>query len=273
MTDKELISKLNGLKGVRPAADWKQSNRDILFSQITAGQEARHANWFKVFINFAPAEAASIFSAPVAVFTMVALAVLGGGFFSLRAAENTKPGDSLYIAKIINEKTQLALTFDSKSKAKLNLEYAGNRAQEASQVASEDLSESQKTEQISALSDNFKKELTAVKSRIAKSNPNLAAKTNDNDNTDNAGPASEESIKVFGSNLDKADGGMQVSDAPTAAKVLDEAEQLFANNDFKGSIDKIKEANELMDEEDVIIVPSMKEPKATSTTGTATSTK
>ena len=54
-------------------------------------------------------------------------------------AEKTKPGDSLYIAKIVSEKTQYALTFDDKSKAQLGLQFATNRVEEMNKVLAEEI--------------------------------------------------------------------------------------------------------------------------------------
>src|SRR3989339_293021 len=94
-------------------------------------------------------------SQPVMAVFLIAGVLLGGGFFSLNAAKDTKPGDSLYIAKIISEKTQFALTFNEKKKVKLGIEFAGNRAKEITQVLSE---EGDVEIRVEKLKDNFKKQ-------------------------------------------------------------------------------------------------------------------
>jgi len=294
MTERDLLTKLKKLKSVSANAFWKKANREILFSQIAGGKEPERANWFEVFENFLPERMVFVFSKPVAVFAVIALIIFGGGAFSLWASANSKPGDSLYIAKIINEKTKQALTFDSKAKAQLNLEFAGNRATEATQVLSETGTDQEKSAQLDELSTNFKKELTAVKSRLAKINPNSTSKNNDNGNPDNAGTAGDEKVQVFGSVLEKTDQGLQVSDntqntninnsnnqAATTTKpggaavfsptdsALAAAEKLFDQKDYQGSLDKLKEVSTIIDQGATAVVPA---PVATTSPATTTPT-
>jgi len=304
MKEKELVTKLKNLKSVSANAAWKQSNREILFSQIAGGKEPEQANWFEVFENFLPERMVFVFSKPVAVFAVIALIIFGGSAVSIAASARSKPGDSLYIAKIINEKTKQALTFDSKAKARLNLEFAGNRATEATQVLSEVGTDQEKSAQLNELTTNFKKELTAVKSRLAKINPNSTSKNNDNGNTGNAGTAGDEKVQVFGSALEKTDQGLEVSDntqninktdsnnqaatttnpsgaavfSPTDS-VLADAEKLFDQKDYQGSMDKLKELSVIIDqgESTIVTTPIASTTVATTTPvvkeGSATSTK
>jgi hypothetical protein len=304
MQEKKLISKLHSLRAIQPNAAWKKSNRDILFAQITGGVEPERANWFEVFENFLPERMVFVFSKPVAVFAAIALIVFGGSAVSISASARSKPGDSLYIAKIISEKTKLALTFDSKAKAHLNLEFAGNRATEATQVLSEAGTDQEKTAQLDELSTNFKKELTAVKSRLAKINPNSTIQNNDNGNTGDAGTAGDEKVQVFGSALEKTDKGLEVSETgensnktdsknqaatttePGEAAVfspadsaLADAEKLFDQKDYQGSMDKLKEVSVLIDDGTPAVAPAPVATTSPATTtpavkeGSATSTK
>lgn len=301
MTEKDLLTKLKKLKSVSAPVAWKQSNRDILISQLSAGNQVpERANWFEVFENFLPERMVFVFSKPVAVFVAIALIIFGGSAASIAASARSKPGDSLYIAKIINEKTKQALTFDSKAKARLNLEFAGNRATEATQILSAAGTDQDKNAQLTELTANFKKELNAAKSRLAKINPNSTS-NNDNVNTGGAGTAGDEKIQVFGSALEKTDKGLEVSDnnqninenteaATTTASggaavfspadsALADAEKLFDQKDYQGSLDKLKEASTIIDKDEVA-VDSTSAPAATTTTtttvekeGNATSTK
>ena len=304
MTERDLLTKLKNLKSVSAPVAWKKANRDILFSQIAGGKEPEQASWFEVFENFLPEKMVFVFSKPVAVFAVIALIIFGGGAVSIAASARSKPGDSLYIAKIISEKTKQALTFDSRAKARLNLEFAGNRATEATQVLSEAGTAEDKSAQLDELSTNFKKELTAVKSRLAKINPNSTSKNNDNGNPDNAGTAGDEKVQVFGSALEKTDQGLEVSDntqninktdsnnqaatttnpsgaavfSPTDS-VLADAEKLFDQKDYQGSMDKLKELSVIIDqgESTIVTTPIASTTVATTTPvvkeGSATSTK
>ena len=275
MKERDLIRKLNDLRAIAPAADWKARNREVMLAQIAGTKTESAASWFEVFENFLPERLVFVFSKPVAVFAAVALVVAGGSLFSVRAAAGTKPGDSLYIAKIISEKTQLALTFDSRAKAQLNLEFATNRAEEANQVMTAPASDQQKSAQIAELSTSFKKELTAVKSRLAKINPD--DNNNPNNNTD------DEKIQVFGSALEKSNQGLDVSiNQPDTNKVatatnkeggaaflnpteqaLNDAEKLFDQKDYSGSLNKIKEVSALIDKDGV--APSVNSGQAAAT--------
>lgn len=293
MTERDLLTKLKNLKSVSASASWKKSNRDILFSQISGGsKEPERANWFEVFENFLPQKMVFVFSKPVAVFAVIALIVFGGSAASIAASARSKPGDSLYIAKIISEKTKLALTFDSKAKAQLNLEFAGNRATEATQVLSESGTDQEKNAQLDELSTNFKKELTAVKSRLAKINPNSTSNNNDNNNNGNAGSTGDEKVQVFGSALEKTDQGVEVSDNQensnkdninqaatttktsgaavfsTADSALADAEKLFDQKDYQGSLTKLKELSVIIDQG---APAGASAPVASSTAATTTS--
>ena len=290
MQEKKLIANLNRLREVQPNASWKQSNRDILLSQLAGSAEApERASWFEVFENLLPERMVFVFSKPVAVFAAIALIIFGGSAISIAASQRSKPGDSLYIAKIINEKTKLALTFDSKAKAQLNLEFAGNRATEATQLLSEAGTDQNKNAQLTELTANFKKELDAVKSRLAKINSNSTSKNNDNGNTGGAGPAGDEKVQVFGSALEKTDQGLEVSDntqntnnnteaatttKPSEAAVfspadsaLADAEKLFDQKDYQGSLTKLKEISTIIDQGTVTADPA---PVASSTVATST---
>ena len=137
MNEKELIKQLNSFKDIKPDSQWTSNNREILAHQIGNGQAEAKISWFNASANMLPQKLFKQLSQPVGIVLLIAAIVFGSGIVSLRAARNTKPGDSLYIAKIINEKAQLAITFNEKEKVKLGIEFAGNRAKEITQVLAE----------------------------------------------------------------------------------------------------------------------------------------
>ena len=51
---KELLSQLNKLKDIKPSSGWKNSNREILFSQITRGHLEEEISKFDIFKNMLP---------------------------------------------------------------------------------------------------------------------------------------------------------------------------------------------------------------------------
>jgi len=275
MNEKEFSTQLNKLKLIKPDRQWKKASRDILYSQIyntSVSQEVKEAaevknTYLYYFINYLPKRIFKHASQPVWTVAAIIILVFSGGVASLKAANNSKPGDSLYIAKIISEKTQLALTFNEKDKAKLSIEFAGNRVEEINQVIAEP-GDGKKKDKVDKLTINFKKEIDVAKKRLAKISASAPAKEDKSDATPADNQADEDSL-VFGANLGKDDKGMQISDnssnnnnEPTAVKTDDAlsleavststpvvAEEVSADN--AGNLqDALKEAGQLIDDED-----------------------
>lgn len=272
MNNKELIQKLEGLKSIKPSQDWKQSNRAILYSQISNNSSKVKFSVMSLVREF--------FSQPsFALFAVLAI-VIFGSIFSFGAVQ-TKPGDSLYIAKLISERAQLAITFDEVKKNKLNIKFAHERAKEIARVLSgtdysneEDLDEKEKLQQ------DFKKEIDTVRQKI--NDIKVASESTTEVN-------SEEDIYVVGANLGRDDNGIQISEGPedvvispvtpetpveatddegeeTAAtstteqeteedenadleeanKKLEEAEELFSNSDYEGTVSKLEEVDAIL---------------------------
>src|SRR3989344_6126605 len=159
MTEKELLSQLNSLKNIKPENSWKENNRNLLLSQISGGEDIEEKNISLLDIFFKKAE---WLAQPVGVLLLIVSTVFGSGILSIKASRDTKPCDSLYIAKIISEKTHQAITFDEKEKAKLEIKFAGNRADEIAKVLEQDNSE-KKGDRVEKLTNDFKKEISAAK--------------------------------------------------------------------------------------------------------------
>lgn len=225
--EKQIITEIKAMRKAVPDSEWKAKNRELLYNQISSTVNAEKGG-IKYFIN------SNLFiqylrtipqSTMVAVFIFVFLA--GGSVISLRASENAVPGDSFYIAKIMSEKTQQALTFDEKNKALLGLEFAGKRAQEINQVLAQSEISEKSEKQVEKLVDNFKKEIKTAKTRIEKINQNKIAETQKL--AENNLPAAEEEPKeneavenepadgVFSANAEKDENGIQVYDSAALA--------------------------------------------------------
>jgi hypothetical protein len=269
MTEKELLAQLNNLKNIKLDNEWKRNNRDILLAQISAGNYSRAeekitkwAAWLNIF-----SYAKNFVSQPVAVVTLILCALFGSGVASIYAARSSKPGDSLYIAKIISEKAQLAVTFGEENKAKLGLEFASNRAKEMTQVLNEEGNSENKKEQTAKLENDFRNEIKVAKNRLKKMN--IIKEGN--------GAADKE---IFSANLGREDKGTQVYDQnggveekeeiktdnkPTAAtstakeevkkeadgikSVLDQAEKMFEEKNYGGTVNKLEEAGKIINRE------------------------
>ncbi len=270
MEDKELLKKLNNLKTIKPDDNWQKNYREILYSQISASQTANQpkTNLQIIWESIRPSQILADLAKPVWLTTLASVLILVIGIGGVYASKNSKPGDSLYIAKIISEKTQFAMTFDEKNKAKLGVEFATNRAKEITQVLGEakDPGE-QKDKKVQQLSRNFKNEISQVKNRLQ------AIKAIKGENK-------ADEPQVFGANLEKTSQRMEIAEpakpevkqenasAPKpeaenqaganatstaeksgqAGKMLEEAEKLFDEKNYNGTIDKLEEVNQVINQ-------------------------
>ncbi len=227
--DRDLIKQLNSLKNITADSEWKNKNREILITQIAySGSEVKSLKdriyeWQEVIFSFLKNNSAKNISHSFVSLLLVLVVVLGGGIMSLKAAQNTKPGDSLYIAKIISEKARSSLTFDEKEKARLSVEFASNRAKEIKQVLREN--DNNKEEKVEKLTKNLKKEIKAARERVEKI---IAQKTDNKKITDTSSPKIDNAKKeegsektqnqedddkfVFSANLSKDKKGIQISE-------------------------------------------------------------
>jgi hypothetical protein len=237
MNDQELIKKLNILKEIKPESAWKQETRDILLAQVSnsVGKEVKVSAFeiavysFKSYFSFLPATA---WAAICLIF------VLTGGVTGAIAAKNSKPGDSLYIAKIVKEKIQLAMTFDQEDKARLDMKLASNRAKEITEVlSSPNFNMGGNQKKINQLAQSFNQEINTVKDRyaeiskmqernlsaaVAESTVNNASGNSVSGNDDSKvgiGKLQKDSEgKVYGVESGKDNKGMQFYDPKTGLK-------------------------------------------------------
>ncbi len=125
---KDLIQKLSILKELKPDAFWNESNRSLLLLQVkSSGSQVEKPSGVFGFLKncFLCVWLQSLPTSAVATFVLVFI-FFGTGIFGLQASKDTKPGDSFYVAKRLNEKAQLALSFNDERKARLGLEFASN---------------------------------------------------------------------------------------------------------------------------------------------------
>lgn len=216
MTEKDLLKKLNTYRDLKADSTWKKDNRAVLLNQIINSSSApetgfsfsKITNAFKVYSDIFYNGIVKNLGQPVILTSMIVLTVLGGGIMSIQASRNTTPGDSLYIAKKISEKTQLAFTFSEKKKAQLNISFAKNRATEIAQVMSAEKPEEQKQEIVEQLKGDFKEEILHVKTRISKINE----ETKKEEVKDDSKEVTVEE-NMFTANLGKGKDGISISDS------------------------------------------------------------
>jgi len=277
MNNKELIEKLNSLKAVGPDNGWREDNREILTSQIFNSTVASEECDLAVFTL--PQKITRFFSQPAWAVFLIALIIISGGVFSTRAARDIKPGGSLFIARIISEKAQLAITFNKEEKNKLGIKFASDHAKEITRVLAEtDLSEENKIK-TDKLTQDFKREINEVRNKLREMNiakeegvkeeinegeadvfsANLKReeegvklyfpKSGESEESDQAEDDSEQAIskeEVATSTGEtfNADSGANLEDAH---KILEEAEELFDEKDYDGAEDKLEEVDAIIE--------------------------
>ncbi len=255
---------------MKPDAEWKSKQRSIMLRQINTSDEDFDKNSLLGEIFSLPLNLAQNFSQPAVTVFLIVFLFLTGGFAGLRAAQDSKPGDSLYIAKIVGEKTQLALAFTDKKKVQLGLEFAVKRVEEMKQVIAEDEGMAA-DHKVKKLVKDFKKEISAAKLRIGKiSNSSEINNTKDEnkkepinneqnskseDNADSDGLEAADD-QIFSAGSSKDDNGLQV------------LENKKTNS--KEKIEVIKDSNDL---ELKLESTTTKEVKKSSTTEEVLTTK
>ena len=167
MNDQELIKKLQSLKAVKPDDSWKQETRDVLLAQIsnTAAKEVKINIFETAAYNF---KNAFSFLPNTAWAVICLLVILTGGSLGVLAAKNSQPGDTLYIAKILKDKIQLAMTLDQTDKAKLEMKLASAQALAITEVlSSPSFNAAANPKKAAELAQNFQQEINTVKANYS----------------------------------------------------------------------------------------------------------
>jgi hypothetical protein len=255
MTNKDLLLQLKTLKNLEINSTWNRNHREILATQISNSRIIKE-NKFSLRKLFS--SIGETIAQPSFVLSSICLIALGA--VGVRAAY-TRPGDSFYIAKIISEKTQLAITFDQDKKIKKEINFANNRAQEITQVIASSQNETKNTQ----LKADFKKEIGLVRTKIT----NISSQP--------ANQPNEDEVMVYTADSGKDENGIQISEpADTQAQatttpaidapqqLLEEAESLFDNNDYMGAENKLKEVGNIINQENTESQPEAPTDEATS---------
>lgn len=264
----KLNQQLNNLRNeIRPDQAWQERSRDILLMQIKQGVVEKDAQWFtfieSVFMQRFLVQA----TRPLALAFMIAIAVFGGSVMSIRAANQTKPGDPLYIAKIISEKTKFALTFDNTQKAKLNLTFAANRATELKEIEQANPDSSEQEEKIKELTSEIRTELAEAETRIAKLSPARQAEPRETKPTDKPSgkvvaeqekTESVNDVKMAPAAIEKDTSGIDYFDPRQAA--LEQAKNYIDQKDYNAAANRLMSLTEAIEQPEKLEVK-----KATST--------
>lgn len=220
---KKITQQLKNLQSIKADDTWKKDSREFLYSQIFI--ETKNVSRF----NFSLLWARDFFKAisqPAFALGAFILILLTGVIFSHPFLGQAMPNDSLYIARIISEKAQVNMTFNSESRNKLTAKFASEHAKDITAVLSDPEFNHQDNEKaVAKLNESFKKELQVVKDSLGKmsqkdENKNNSEKDNEGDNSE------EDESLVFAVDLSKDENGLEIS---SSEKV--EGGDTKANND------------------------------------------
>jgi hypothetical protein len=176
MHDQELIKKLQSLREIKPESSWKQETRDILLAQLSnsSAEKEIKISPFEVLAYNLKNYFAILPNTAWAIICLVV--VLAGGASSALAIKNSQPGDPFYIAKVWQEKIQLAMTFDKADKAKLGMKLASLQAKAISEeLSSPDFNAAANPKKAAQLAQNFQQEINTVKENYSVINKIQAA--------------------------------------------------------------------------------------------------
>jgi len=186
---KDLVRQLKNLKHgeINPRQEWQENSRALLLSQIkntvAPVEEKFHSkNIWTAMSVFVPRSLVYNVLRPALVFLLVLTIGSSSWIATVEASYDSLPGDWLYPAKRVAEKTQMAVTSmvgGKNAETKLHVEFAKRRASEVKKIVR--AGDPQKQTKISATVSDLKKEMTSVSDKLGvssqPSDQNLAAET------------------------------------------------------------------------------------------------
>ncbi|MBU4216759.1 DUF5667 domain-containing protein [Candidatus Parcubacteria bacterium] len=265
---KNLNTQLNNLKNIKPGNDYKNKNRELLLTQIYNTAEAKPADFsfgFSAYFQQFSSDFVDLIAQPAMVVGLVLVSILGGGLFGATASKGTKPGDSLYVAKRISEKTQLALTFGEKEKVQLRIGFAGNRVEEIEQVLADNKQNEAETKKtVDDLVNNVKSEVGAAKTGLQKisKNANINAKVTEKNietveqaSTTKTAQTKNEEDEVFSANLGKENAGISTKEREVVVvkkeedskALLTQAKESLKSDDVAQTLSALEKVDEAID--------------------------
>lgn len=269
MNEPAIIQKLKKLQSIQPSKEWETKQSAVMEAQVYNGSAPAAKRELGFFSNFLLLFKSTFSQPGIMVGTILTIIIVGGGLATYVVGRQAKPGDSLYFTKEINDQVKLAMRFDREEQNKLKLAMAQERVAEMANLDKE--ADKEKAEAISkefqATLNNVKEELDKVSKEnsvavsvkknnktipvasVAVSNNNNIDKTTPDDQGDNVASTSSEEGTFSVATGQTKDGRIEISEPVnvSARQMIEEAETLFANADYDGTIDKLQAASELLD--------------------------
>lgn len=208
MTDSEILKKLNNLKNLQPDKEWKSSNRDLLFSQVSASGDVCRPGFFVVLKNF-------FSSTPQPV--LIGLGIFVFMVFGLAWGGKTygRPDNSLYIARTLYERFRVSTT-NNISKQKVEATIAASRAKDIVEVMAKGNEKKQEK-----LNQDLQVEISKMKEQLEIFSANAEKE--------------EQGIEVA-----------EQRATNTKPYIIEEAEKLVEEKNYSEALKKLEEVSELI---------------------------
>ena len=202
MTDKELLKQLNSLKSIKIDSELKESNKRVLMTQISntisTDFEVKPFNNFFFYVR----NVLSMSSKPAMVLSGVFLFVVTSLFLGNDFYKDSKPNDSLYIARVISERARLNTVFSSTERERLAMEFASKHAEDiATLLMDPKFNNEENQEEVAKLTASFRSEIEKVRMNVEKS---------ENIKTEKPAEKSED-VLVFSASTLKDENGIEIS--------------------------------------------------------------
>lgn len=179
MTDKQLLQQLKSLKNIALDCSIKDKNKDVLLSQISNTFIKNDKPVINHLFNFK--NVFSVMSQPILVVAGVFVFLIGSLTLGSGLYANSKPNDSLYIARVISEKARLNTTFSQSQRDALAVKFASDHAKDIATILMDPEFNSEDNQvQVEKLNNSFQNEISKVKTRMEK-NDVLTDSANNNE--------------------------------------------------------------------------------------------
>ena len=243
MTDRDLIKKLGNLKEIKPDSSWLKANRDSLYTQISNSGATDLSAWSSFVINLKSVLRTA--SAPAMALASLVVLVFASSSYTHLLLAQTKPNQSLYIAREISEKAKLTTILNTEEREQMAGKFAANNAQDIAAVLSDPQFNNE--QQITELSNKFNEEIKTVQKTVAKVDKVAVQKVDTP-----AATTTNNSDEVFTASNEKDKTGLSVagteaintvtaSTVSSTTKLVEEAQNLFNEK-------KYKEASEVLNQ-------------------------
>ena len=238
MKERDLLQKLNNLKNIRPDDAWKQSQRDLLLTQISNSAPKELSAWGDFYIVFK--NSFKTFSQPAVAFASFVCLMFVSAVFGHSWLSSAKPNDVMYPARVISEKVKLNTVIDKDAREKLEVQFASEHASDIASVLADPKFNTPANEtQIAKLSQSFNQEIETVKTRL-----NTISPIDDSEVIMSAAAGKDSAgVELF---IPKTSTSTATSTASTTPDIIKQAQTSFQKKDYQKALEDLKAIDELI---------------------------